>query len=271
MNKLIAVIMFTMLAMLAVLPHVQASEHVLTESTDVSENTFQISANHPTSTIDEYSGVADNFTTDSDQWQITLLSLNLARIGTCDGFLAARFYLPDGAKPNETAIVAESTPVAASTISVLESVGEWVNFTFAGPILDANTEYFWGVIALNGTWVLNSKQINVYGTSVTDNPHGWSYEYIGEVSDWYDYESFKNGYIIYGDVVAEAEPATWHDLNSVVVTIAKVVLPILYLVGSALWFVRTEKKPDAQEIIVLAVGLLIIAVVFPLGMNALLA
>lgn len=273
MRKLYVVTMFTVLAIFAVLPHVQASEHILAEYSTVAEGEdyLFIAAVHPAAEADEYSAVAYNFTTDADQWQITTLSVYAKRTGTLDGYLTARFYLPDGNIPDESAVVAESTPLAAASIS--DSAAEWVNFTFANPVLDAETEYYWGVIGLNGTWVLSTQQVTFYGNMTGDDPHGWDYEDWGDGGLWSDYESYYLGFIVYGDEYVPAVPTvpTWHDMNSAVVTVAEVVLPILYLVGSALWFVRTEKKPDAQDIIVLAVGLLAVAVIFPLGMTALLA
>lgn len=262
----------------SMLPMVKASaEVILSEYTDIDANDpehYEIVNNHPYP--DYVSASAGNFTTTA-KWSVTAISFFLARydanLSNYDSYVAARIYEPDPlniSNPDETQIVANSSGVRVDSLPEDEgyTVGAWINFTFETPISLTNSHnYFFATYSLNGTWDEGaSLMVFVYGNH-SDPVRGSNNFRNG----WIFYSTFFSlGYIIYGEILTD--PITWRDLsNSAIVTLATILLPIVYLTGTALYFIHDKQNMSIKEIVVIVVGFLLVAVLFPIGMNALLA
>lgn len=65
-------------------------------------------------------------------------------------------------------------------------------------------------------------------------------------------------------------PATWQNtLDPAIITLVQVLLPTLYLVGVGVYFIRENKKPSLNDIVILAVCFLFVVLVFPAAMSLL--
>lgn len=229
-----------------------------------------LSEPHPATSEYVASAMGQTFTqTRSHNVNLTIASFFLSIVGTPIGNLTARLCSLTGtagtdAIPDET--LAESEKVDMESLS---EIGDWYNFTFTGAnqyTMTALSQYGIYVLVLENTTFGLENNIQVYGTT-DESPSENCITYYG-IEEWIYIIEQTTNFAVYGN----EEASSWRDSsNSAVVTVATVLLPIVYMIGTALFFIHEKQKPNIKEIVVIAVGFLLVAVLFPIGMNALLA
>lgn len=256
---------------ISMMPIVKATTEVLVDTyTDTSDSLDGLVEPHPATVEFAMSAMGQTFIqTRSHNVNLTVASFYLQIAGIPIGNLTARLCSLTGtygvdAIPDET--LAESEKVDMESLS---EIGDWYNFTFTGAnqyTMTALSQYGIYVFVLENTTLDGENFIEVFGNTESA-PSGNSIAYYG-VAEWSCIAEQATSFAVYGN----EEASSWRDSsNSAVVTVATILLPIVYMIGTALFFIHEKEKPNIKEIMVIAVGFILVTVLFPIGMNVLLA